>query len=168
MSLGIILGFAALAFLSLMALLWSRWPGWFKAILIAGVTVLYFFGYTAVHAIWGTPSTDKLPERFVMIAAIVDEPTQKNSGALYLWISELKEGQNTTIEPRAYKLPYTRALHTRIEEALRRSRDGVSQMGRAIETRRVSKGKGIGLLQPGSEDQEIELRDLPKPELPEK
>ncbi|MGH1359955.1 MAG: hypothetical protein ACRBC3_14415 [Burkholderiaceae bacterium] len=168
MSLGIILGFATLAFLSLMALLWSRWPGWFKAILIAGVTGMYFFGYTAVHAIWGMPSTDALPERFVMIAAVVDEPTPKNAGALYLWISELEEGQNTTISPRAYKLPYTRDLHTRIEESLRRGREGVSQMGLATETKRVSKGKGLGVLQPGSEDQEIELRDLPRPELPEK
>lgn len=168
MSLGIILGFATLVFLTLLSLLWSRWPGWFKAILIAGVTALYFLGYTAVHAIWGTPSTDALPEQFVMISAVVDEPTPKNPGALYLWISELQEGQVTTITPRAYKLPYTRSLHTRIEESLRRSRDGVSQMGRSIESKKMSKGKGVGLLQPGSEDQEIELRDLPRPELPEK
>lgn len=170
MSLAIILGFSALLFLLAAALLWSHWPSWLKGMLVCAVTVLYFFGYWAIHDMWGLPSTDKLPERFVMIAAFVEEPVKKNPGALYLWVSEIEDGQETVLNPRAYKLPYNRELHERINEALERGKDGVSQMGTAKPKKEQLRGKGRGAawLTPGKDEQEVLLQDLPNPQLPEK
>ncbi len=170
MSLTVILGFSALLFISASALLWSHWPAWLKAMLICAVTLFYFIGYSALHAIWGLPSTDNLPERFVMLAAFVEEPVKNNPGALYVWVSEIEDGQESVLNPRAYKLPYSRELHTRIDKALERGRDGVSQMGTAKPKKKNLRGKGRGTawLVPGKDEQEVLLQDLPNPQLPEK
>lgn len=166
MSLSLILSYAALLLLVACAVLWSRWPAWMKAVLVAGVTVLYFYGHAAVHSIWGVPSVDPLPERFLMVSAVVREPGAHDPGALYLWVSEMREGEPLH-EPRAYRLPYSKALHAQIDEGLKRGRDGVSQMGTA---RRKPDRPGTGVLglEPGADEQEINIRDLPTPELPEK
>lgn len=168
MMLALILGFAALLLLLLLALLWSRWPAYLKLILVVGVTALYFYGHDAVHAIWGAPSTDRLPERFVMISAVVEEPTQRNPGAIYVWVSPIDEDRQSTLDPRAYRLAYSRPLHSQIDDGLKRGRDGVSQMGTASDVKRSGKGKGKGWLQPGEDEQEIRIRDMPVPQLPEK
>lgn len=165
MTLPLILAYAVLLLLTALALLWSRWPGWLKGLLLAAVTVLYFFGHETVHSLLGTPSTAALPERFVMLAAAVEEPTQKKAGALYLWISPLEEGK-PALQPRAYKLPYNRTLHEQINEGIKKGRDGVSQMGTAEAT--AGAGSGRGWLNPGNDEQEVKIRDLPVPQLPEK
>ncbi len=169
MTLAIILSYAALLLLVAFALLYSHWPRWLKALLVAVVTGFYFYGYDAVHAIWGIPSTDALPERFVMLAAVVEEPTQKTSGALYMWVNPLHEGK-AVLQPRVYKLPYSKALHEQVNEGIKKGRDGVSQMGIAEPKVKVGTGtgKGTGFLRPGNDEQEIKIRDLPVPQLPEK
>jgi hypothetical protein len=165
MSLSIILSFCVLLMITLLALLWSSWPAWLKSMLIVAVTGLYFFGHDAVLQIWGIPSTEALPERFVMLASIVEEPSQKTQGAIYMWVSEPRDGKSA-LAPRAYKLRYTKDLHTQVDEGLRRGRDGVSQMGTA--EAKAGSGKGMGFLRPGNDEQEIKVRDLPVPQMPEK
>lgn len=166
MSLGVVLAFSALLLLALVAVLWSRWPAWLKGLLVIGVTALYFVGHDVVREIAGLPSTDALPERFIMIGAVVEEPTAKTKGALYLWVSRLQEGKPAG-EPRAYKVPYTRELHRQIDDGVRKGRDGVAQMGNA-EPKTSGSGRGLGFLRPGNDEQEIKIRDLPSPQLPEK
>jgi hypothetical protein len=165
MSLALIIAFAALLLLLLLALIWSHWPGWLKLLLTVFVTGMYFYGYDVVHRIWGIPSTDALPERFIMLSAVVEEPNSKNPGAVYVWVTEPREGK-AMLEPRAYKLPYNRELHTQIDEGQRKGKDGVSQMGTA--EGRPGSGKGLGFLRPGNDEQEIKIRDLPTPQMPEK
>lgn len=165
MSLSIILGFAVLLFVTLVALLWSHWPAWLKGVLITAVTVLYFYGHEAVHSIWGIPSTDALPPKFVMLSAVVQEPTGKTPGLLYLWVSKIGDN-GPVLEPRAYQLPYTRKLHMQIEEGIKKGRDGISQVGTAEV--KAGTGRGLGWLTPGNDEQEIKISDLPSPQLPEK
>jgi len=165
MSLALILSFAALLLLTLLALLWSRWPGWMKGLLVVAVTALYFVGHDAVHQLWGVPSTDALPPRFVMLASVVEEPVQRNPGAIYLWVSVPREG-GPMLAPRAYRLRYSKALHEQVEEGLRKGKDGIAQMGTA--EARPGNARGLGWLQPGNDEQEIRIRDLPAPQLPEK
>ncbi len=165
MSLSIILAFAAVLFVTVLALIWSHWPNWLKGVLITSVTVLYFFGHEAVHSIWGIPSTDALPPKFVMLAAVVQEPTTKTPGLLYLWVSKISDN-GPTLEPRAYQLPYSRKLHTQIDEGIKKGRDGVSQVGTAEV--KAGNGRGMGWLRPGNDEQEIKISDLPSPQLPEK
>jgi hypothetical protein len=166
MSLAIILAYGAILLLLLLALLWSRWPAWLKSLLVLAVTGLYFFGYDAVHAIWGVPSTDAMPARFVMLASVVEEPSSRAKGAIYLWVSEPQEG-GPLLAPKAYKLPYSKDLHAQVEEGLRKGRDGIAQMGLAEAKAGAGKG-GAGWLKPGNDEQEIKIRDLPSPALPEK
>ncbi len=165
MTLAIILCYAVLLLLLALALLWSAWPRWLKALLAIGVTAFHFIGYEAVHSLLGIPNTDPLPERFVMLAAVVDEPTPKTPGALYLWVNPLLEGK-MVLAPRAYKLPYSRSLHEQINDGIKKGKDGVSQMGTAEV--KQGNGRGLGWLTPGHDEQEIKIRDLPVPQLPEK
>ena len=164
MTLALVLGFAALVLLCALALLWSRWPAWLKGLLVAGVTVLYFHGNTVLHEMWGWPSADPLPERFVLLAAVIEEPTAKTSGALYVWVNALENGKPSP-QPRAFRLAYTKDLHSLLNDGMKKVRQGVSQMGTA--TPRPGT-KGISWLRPGSEEQEVKIRDLPQPQLPEK
>ncbi|MBT9486420.1 MAG: hypothetical protein IV093_02815 [Rubrivivax sp.] len=164
MTLAVSLSFAALVLLCALALLWSRWPGWLKGLLVAGVTVLYFYGNSVVHDMWGWPAADALPERFVLLAAVIEEPTAKSAGALYVWVNALDNGKPSA-QPRAYQLPYTKDLHSLLNEGLKKVRQGVSQMGTA---QPKAGRKGVSWLRPGSDEQEVKIRDLPSPQLPEK
>ncbi len=164
MTLAVVLSFAALLLLLTLALLWSSWPGWLKGTLVAGVAIFYFWANTVVHDLSGWPSGDPLPERFVLLAAVIDEPTKLRQGALHVWVNALDNGKPTD-KPRAYTLPYAKDVHALLEEAMKKNRQGVSQVG----TTEPKKGKGgISWLRPGSDEQVIKIRDLPAPQLPEK
>ncbi len=165
MGIALVISFAAVLLLILLALLWSHWPAWMKGMLVLGVTGLYFFGNDAVHQIWGVPSIDALPARFVMLAAAVDEPSGKTPGSIFMWVSEPREGVKK-LEPRAYRVPYTKELHAQIDAGVRKGRDGISQMGTA--EAKAGNARAAGWLKPGNDEQEIKIRDLPSPQLPEK
>jgi hypothetical protein len=166
MSSAVIVGFAVLVALAVFALLWSRWPAWSKALLALSVGLFSFFGHGAVQELGGLPTNEPLPARFLMLAAAVDEPTSKGGGSIFLWVSEIVEGRSG-LAPRAYRVRYSKNLHTQIDEGLKRSKDGVSQMGTA-EIKQAGQRTGLGWLKPGADEQEVKIRDLPSPQLPEK
>lgn len=164
MTLPLTLSFAALLFIAGLALLWSHWPAWMKGLLVTGVTVFYFFANAVVHEMWGWPSSDALPARFVLLAAVIDEPTAQQPGGLYVWVNALDEGKPGA-QPRAFQLPYSKDLHALLNEGMKKVREGVSQLG----TSEPKPGKaGASWLRPGSDEQVVKLRDLPVPQLPEK
>ena len=164
MTTAVVLSFAALVLLAALALLWSRWPAWLKGLLVIGVTGFYFYADDALHGLSGLPSRDALPERFVLLAAVIDEPNAKSKGALYVWVNELKDGKPAA-QPRAYRLPYQKDLHALLNEGMKKVRQGISQMGTAEPK---SGPKGFSWLRPGSDEQNVKIRDLPVPQLPEK
>lgn len=164
MTTAVVLSFAALVLLCTLALLWSRWPAWLKALLVVGVTGFYFFADGQVHGLAGWPSRDALPERFVLLAAVIEEPSAKTKGALYVWVNELKDGKPSA-QPRAYQLPYAKDLHALLNEGMKKVRQGISQMGTAEPK---AGPKGFSWLRPGSDEQNVKIRDLPVPQLPEK
>jgi len=164
MTTAIVLSFVVLVALCAFALLWSHWPGWLKGLLVVGVAGFYFYADDAVHAVWGWPSADALPERFVLLAAVIDEPGAKTAGALYVWVNAVENGKPVA-QPRAYKLPYAKDLHALLNEGMKKVRQGVSQMGSS----EPKAGKrGLSWLRPGSDEQVVKIRDLPSPQLPEK
>ena len=164
MTLALVLSFSTLVFLTLVALLWSRWPAWLKGLLVVGVTLFYFYANDVVHNMWGWPSSDALPEKFVLLAAVIEEPNSKQPGAVYVWVNALENGKPAA-QPRAYKLPYAKDLHALLNEGLKKVREGVSQYGTSEP--KVGKG-GLSWLRPGNDEQSVKLRDLPSPQLPEK
>jgi hypothetical protein len=156
--------FVALACLAALALVFSAWPKWAKALLVLGVTALYFYGERAFDGVWGTASRQSLPERFVLLAAVIEEPGKTSPGALYVWVNPLDNGKPSP-EPRAYKLAYSKDLHALLDEGLKKARQGVSQMGSAEP--KVGP-RGLSWLRPGNDEQAVKIRDLPVPQLPEK
>lgn len=165
MTLTLIIAFAIFVFLFTLAIVFSGWPGWLKGALTLGVCAFYFYGYQAVFSLLGNPSSDALPARFLLIAAVVEEPRPKQPGALYLWLTPIEEGKES-LNPRAYKLPYMRALHEKINEGMKKGKQGISQMGTA--EIKAGNGKGSSWLNPGADEQEIKILDLPAPQVPEK
>lgn len=164
MSLALTLSFCGLVLLCAFALLWSRWPRWLKALLVTGVTVFYFFADDVAHGLSGWPTGDALPERFALLAVVIEEPSAKSAGTLYLWVNAIENGKPVAL-PRSYKVAYTKDLHALLNEGMKKTRQGVSQMGTA--TPKAGK-RGLGWLRPGSDEQEVKIRDLPAPQLPEK
>ena len=164
MTTAVVLSLAALVLLCTLALLWSRWPVWLKGLLVLAVTAFYFYADDALHGLAGLPSRDALPERFVLLAAVIEEPGAKTKGALYVWVNELKDGKPAA-QPRAYRLPYQKDLHALLDEGMKKLRQGISQMG---STEPKTGPKGFSWLRPGSDEQNVKIRDLPVPQLPEK
>lgn len=165
MTLAIEIGAAVLALLCTLALLWSRWPLWLRTALVLLVYAFDFLAYAAVQDIAGWPSPERLPERFQLLAAVIDEPAPRHPGAVYLWVHALEDGRPSAL-PRAYQLPYSRDLHALLNEGLKKTRQGISQLG-TLEPGRQRRG-GLSWLRPGQDEVQIKLRDLPKPQLPEK
>lgn len=164
MTLPVLLSFACLVMLCALALVWSHWPRWLKGALVLSVTVFYFYADEVLHNVVGWPSVDPLPARWVLLAAVIDEPSTKSKGALYVWIHEIHDGKPAA-QPRAFQLPYSKDLHSLLNEGMKKTRQGVSQMG----TAEPKKGpKGFSWLRPGADEQEVKIRDLPAPQLPEK
>ncbi len=158
--------YVALVFLAGLALLFSRWGRLAKAAVVLAVTALYFVADHTLAGVWGWPSRDSLPERFVLLAMVVEEPGKKTEGALYLWVNAIDTAKGRPErEPRAYRLPYTKDLHAVLNEGMKKARQGVTQMGTAEPKRGP---KGSSWLRPGNDEQEIKIRDLPAPQLPEK
>lgn len=161
---GLLWAYVALAFVAALALLASNWPRWAKALLVAGVTGLYFFADHALTDVWGWPSQHALPERFVLLAAVIEEPSKTQAGALYVWVNALEKGKPARA-PRAHKLPYSKDLHALLNEGMKKVRQGVSQMGSAEPK---AGPRGLAWLRPGSDEQNVKIRDMPLPQLPEK
>jgi hypothetical protein len=156
--------FVALAFLLLLSLVASTWPAWSKAGLVALVTTLYFGAGSVLDGVWGWPSRQPLPERFVLLATVIEEPSKGREGALYVWVNAIEEGRPVR-EPRAYVLPYAKDLHALLDEGMKKARQGITQMGTATPRRGTS---GLSWLRPGAVEQDVKIRDMPLPQLPEK
>ena len=161
---GLLWLYVALAFVTALALAFSRWGRASKLVLVLAVTGLYFVADRELEGVWGWPSRDTLPERFVLLAAVIEEPTKTSSGALYVWVNAL-EGNKPAREPRAYRLPYSKNMHALLNEGMKKVRQGVSQMGSAEPK---AGQRGLAWLRPGSDEQNVKIRDLPMPQLPEK
>ena len=164
MTLELVIGFSVLLLLVVLALLWSHWPAWAKLALVVAASGLYFVADERVHQMWGWPSADALPERFVLLAAVIDEPGARSKGALFVWVNALEDGRPAR-EPRAYRLPYAKDLHALLDEGMKKVRQGVSQMGTAEPK---TGNRGLSWLRPGNDEQKVKIRDLPTPQLPEK
>jgi hypothetical protein len=161
---GLLWMYVALAFLAGLALLFSAWPRWARALLVLSVGGLWFAAVAVLDDVWGWPSSSALPERFVLLAAVIEEPGKTSEGAVYVWVNAL-EGNQPAAQPRAHRLPYSKDLHALVNDGLKKVRQGITQMGTAEPKRGT---RGLSWLRPGSEEMNVKIRDLPSPQLPEK
>ena len=95
----------------------------------------------------GWPTTGKVPGNASLVSAVVDapDPATSDPGRIYLW---LDDGSG---RPRAYALPYSRALHERVQRALRTMQRGRQvSVGRAGRRAPAGHGSARGSHEPGS------------------
>ena len=165
----LIVAYALLAFLLLFLCVWTRWHVAVKIGLVALVTVAYFVAYEGWQESQGWPAQVQLPQRFVLLAVVTEEPSSElgHKGNIYLWVNALKNNKPAA-QPRAYRLPYDKDLHSLFNDAMKKNRQGNSQMG-TLEPPSGPRGKGFSWLMPGPGDKpKIKISDLPRPQLPEK
>lgn len=102
----------------------------------------YIVQYESLQQYTGWPSTDELPEKFVLIATDVYEPDQKTGrqGIMYWWI---RDSSNMNQPPRVYQLPYEADIHKITEQVIEQQKKGGQYVGRKTKSHSSSKGSGV-------------------------
>lgn len=101
----------------------SNWSWIVKTLANLVVAVFFWVVYSSWPGVLGWPTKRELPDHFYLHAVHVAEPDY-----VYLWGTELKHGVGQTV-PRAYSLPYTAALHDKVDKASRKLRKGLPVVG---------------------------------------
>lgn len=159
---GLVASYVVLAALLLSLNLKSAWRWQVKASAICVTAGFFVATFVAVQAMMGWPTEAVLPARFQLHAALIDEPDRKGrgAGAIYLWLSPRNPDGEVAGPPRAYALPYSRALH----EATVRAQANL-QAGRPIDGRANRQGRPNGFATPAMP---IDLFEPTSPPLPPK
>ena len=123
---GLVAAWLVLAVLLLSLNLRSGWRWPVKAVAIALTSAFAIAGFLAVQAMLGWPTEAPPPARFRLHAALVHEPDRRvdAAGAIYLWVSPEDQNGRPNGPPRAYALPYSRALHEAAARAQQRLQTG--------------------------------------------
>jgi hypothetical protein len=123
---GLVASYVALATLLLSLNLKSAWRWPVKAAAIGVMAAFFVVAFVALQAMLGWPTEALLPARFELHAALIEEPDRKgrSAGAIYLWLSPRPGDGASAGPPRAYALPYSRALHEATERAQAGLQDG--------------------------------------------
>ena len=117
---GVIAAYVIVAVLLLSLNIAPRWAWWIKATAIIITSAFFVISYYSMIDLMGWPVKARLPEKFQMLWAKVNEPDKllNTPGAIYMWVEALDKDNIPTGLPRAYRLPYTQPLETGIENAL--------------------------------------------------
>ena len=113
----------------------------------------------------GWPTSAPLPEKFLLIAAEINEPNKETGepGKIYVWATEIID-RTPTRTPRAYEVEYNKSLHEKLNIARTGQRKGIPQIGE-VPDRPVTL---FSLKTTSTLVEEIEIYALPDPVLPEK
>lgn len=93
--------------------------------------------YKALTDSLGWPVIDSLPDSFQVLGAEIDEPSQGNNGAIYVWYKTYEDGSR----PRSVQIPYTKENHKQMAKA-----QSMLSEGQQVHMSRSRAGKGT----PGS------------------
>lgn len=151
---GISVGFVLLAVLVLGKTLWRAHHAW-RAVLVAGVLWFGVALYYATLSFTGWPSPQNIPEGSRVVSIRIEEPNIKHGtkGGIYLWLDvsegnreaaiyEILAGQGfsyySDVEPRAYKIPYSKSTHKKIISAMKQRKRGYQLF---VKGKKKGKGK---------------------------
>lgn len=117
---GVLAAYVIVAVLLLSLNVAPRWAWWVKATAIVITSAFFVISYYSMIDLMGWPVKARLPPKFQMLWAKVNEPDKllNSPGAIYMWVEALDANNIPTGLPRAYRLPYTQPLETGIENAL--------------------------------------------------
>ncbi|MBX2867345.1 MAG: hypothetical protein KTR18_01610 [Acidiferrobacterales bacterium] len=127
--------------------------------LLGFLPIIYVAHWFSLELNEGWPTQSEIPESFQLISASVIEPNKQidHPGAIYLWLR-----QTPADPPRNHHLPYSRALHERLQRSLDRLQQGHRQIGNL--SGRESGGSGPSQ----SDASALSFEDAPPPKLPPK
>jgi hypothetical protein len=113
----IAIAFALLGGLLLWFVVGSRGPWWLKLGAIVVTMGFTFVVWDALDSFSGWPTDATPPDRALLLSSEVDEPN-----AIYVWVLGYDGGgalgyRPHDVEPRGYRLPYSRALHAELDRA---------------------------------------------------
>lgn len=142
-----------------------------KLTLIIIIPALSIMIWQSLNTYLGWPTKNDLPKKAILIWAVINEPSAKTGdpGSIYLWLTPLQNAkeQNSLFEykykqnePRAYKIPYSREMHQRLQEAGELIRKG-KIMG-------IEGMEGKEFYRYRNQDDDLRFYELPPPKLPEK
>lgn len=116
---------------------------WVKLLAVLVVSVFYIIQFESLQQYTGWPSTDNLPEKFILIAADVREPDQKTGekGVMYWLVRDSTDKQQP---PRVFELPYQVEVHKKAEQVISEQKKGSQYIGRISENKSASAANGIG------------------------
>jgi len=191
---GITLGFILIASLILWYIIGSKGHWVSKAAII--LLSLYFCLSVglSLSELMGWPTTEKLPSKFFLHWAVVEEPDPKtgDKGGVYIWTKPLDPTRDRDqswqdyllsfydgeSQPRAHKLPYSRELHEQAQSALGMIMQGQSVGGTSFgepgdgetagaegDSEAVEGSEGEGSL---TRNGGVIFHKLPPPKLPDK
>ncbi len=117
-----------------------------KLVVTLLLPLLYFLHWSALQQNKGWPSDQTLPTNFELISADILEPNplKKRQGNIHLWVREISPSDSGTHTPRAFILPYSRALHKELFQAKQRIAEGYTQAGSLYSDTSGQSGASIG------------------------
>lgn len=135
-TLAIPFGFMLLAVIILWIMTGIKGKWWIKSWLILVTSYFSIAVWMALHSYMGWSTTDPLPAKYQVFWIIVYEPRDNDEGAIHVWLRSLHaQSKNNlfeysaSIEPRAYKLQYSRELHEQAQQALGSLKQGRPVVG---------------------------------------
>lgn len=139
-------------------LVWSQ-KRWFRVTVLVLLPLVYSFHFVGLEKFGGWPSDAALPDEFELLSSDVIEPNAQLDlkGQIHIWAKV--DGRQ---EPRAYILPYDRALHEMLFRAKKKLDQGIRQQGSMKGRERSGQGISVGT------DRELFLNDVPPRVLPPK
>jgi hypothetical protein len=125
--LGLVAGFVFVVVLLLALNLRTDFHWSIKAGAIIIATLFYLITLMTLPGFYGWPTSAPLPQKFRLVSMEVKEPRNEvDQGVIYLWVVSLEDDE---AKPRAYQLPYTRELHSRLTAARKRMEFGQTLAG---------------------------------------
>lgn len=155
--------------LLLCLLLRAAWSWRVKAAAIAAMSACYVVIYSSWPAIVGWPTRQDVPGEFRLVAGYVQHPDRLNGeeGSIYLWAAAAGSRPLDGV-PRAYQLPYSVELQTRVAEAGEKVKQNIPQLGKSGKEAGRAGRVPLSGRQFGQQSSELEFHDMPAPVVPEK
>lgn len=138
----------------------TRWNLLIKAGAIAAVGYLCMLSVRSYPPLMGWPTTVDLPKRFNLVGMTVEEPNKSTQthGRIFLWVTDMQQQIGKNI-PRGYEMPYTPALHNKLNETSKKLRKNLPQLGETTKSRNPMTGEW---------ETDLQFFDMPDPLFPEK
>ena len=132
---GIVFSSIVLGVLVLSLVFTTRWNLLIKIAGVLSVVLFYHITVKSYPDLMGWPTSIRLPDRFNLEGVLFEEPNKSTQtrGKIFVWVTDLHDYKNPV--PRAYVLPYTADLHTRLYDAGQKLRKRIPQLGEVVMVR---------------------------------